>query len=142
MKRWAILTTDKTPPTGDANDLRNAALCLSSGYDGGDCCECTCVSTAFFTCGSEDYGGFACVDPSAPCVDDDDFIPGGDDFLFDYDDDLFSSSFTFEPCIDDFIADGDCDSTNNNEECGGSKVFSYIPGRASLILNCFPLMPA
>ncbi|CAN0432107.1 unnamed protein product, partial [Scytosiphon promiscuus] len=44
-------------------------------YDGGDCCECTCVSTEEFTCGDEEFGGFACLDPSAPCVDDDDFTP-------------------------------------------------------------------
>ena len=33
------------------------------GYDGGDCCECTCEGACEF---------FACIDPSAPCVDDDD----------------------------------------------------------------------
>ncbi|CAN0572604.1 unnamed protein product, partial [Laminaria digitata] len=32
-------------------------------YDGGDCCECTCVSTEQFQCG--EYGGFECLDPSA-----------------------------------------------------------------------------
>ncbi|CAN0376720.1 unnamed protein product, partial [Hapterophycus canaliculatus] len=37
-------------------------------YDGGDCCECTCVSSIDLSgCDS----GFACIDPSAPCVDDD-----------------------------------------------------------------------
>ncbi|CAM9194446.1 unnamed protein product, partial [Laminaria digitata] len=43
-----------------------------AGYDGGDCCECTCVDTDTFNCGDEEFGGFACLDPSAPCVDDDD----------------------------------------------------------------------
>ena len=39
-------------------------------YDGGDCCECTCFD-------ENDYArepgcfGFACIDPAAPCVDDD-----------------------------------------------------------------------
>ncbi|CAM9833917.1 unnamed protein product, partial [Ectocarpus sp. 12 AP-2014] len=37
-------------------------------YDGGDCCECTCE-------GNEDDDwhcrSFACIDPDAPCVDDD-----------------------------------------------------------------------
>lgn len=105
--------------------MRISALRLLSGYDGGDCCECTCVSTVDFTCGSEDHGGFACVDPSAPCVNDDDFIPGEDDFFFDDDD--FSTSYFFEPCIDDFIGDGDCDSSNNNEKCGGSNFFRTNP---------------
>ncbi|CAM9862268.1 unnamed protein product [Ectocarpus fasciculatus] len=38
-------------------------------YDGGDCCECTCEGN-----GDDDYWhcrNFACVDPSAICVDDD-----------------------------------------------------------------------
>ena len=39
-------------------------------YDGGDCCSCTCEDTPNQRCG--EYGGFACVDPSATCVDDDD----------------------------------------------------------------------
>ncbi|CAN0428888.1 unnamed protein product, partial [Laminaria digitata] len=33
------------------------------GYDGGDCCECTCVDTFSFTCGEEFHGGFDCLDP-------------------------------------------------------------------------------
>ena len=40
-----------------------------SGYDGGDCCECTCVGSEL-QCGQ--YGQYACIDPAAPCVDDDD----------------------------------------------------------------------
>jgi len=39
-------------------------------FDGGDCCECTCVAPDEGTaCGT--WTGFACVDPLAPCVDDD-----------------------------------------------------------------------
>ncbi|CAM9391443.1 unnamed protein product, partial [Ectocarpus sp. 8 AP-2014] len=34
------------------------------GYDGGDCCICTCASSADGTCGSS---GYYCLDPSAPC---------------------------------------------------------------------------
>ncbi|CAN0423630.1 unnamed protein product, partial [Scytosiphon promiscuus] len=46
-------------------------------YDGGDCCECTCVPYVY----SDDFSdytysscsnNFACIDPEAPCVDDDD----------------------------------------------------------------------
>lgn len=37
-------------------------------YDGGDCCECTCNPTDG-GCGR--WPGFACIDPMAPCVDDD-----------------------------------------------------------------------
>ena len=64
----------------DASGVRSL---FSQGYDGGDCCECTCVApekTEKTTdddhrWGDDDQGcgfGFACVDPSAPCVDDDD----------------------------------------------------------------------
>lgn len=41
-----------------------------SGYDGGDCCSCTC-STERFGVGCFDFD-FACIDPAAECVDDDD----------------------------------------------------------------------
>ncbi len=39
-------------------------------YDGGDCCSCTCEDTSNQECGRS--GGFACIDPEAACVDDDD----------------------------------------------------------------------
>lgn len=45
------------------------------GYDGGDCCSCTCVPPEEVN-GFGDFqgcdSGFACVDPEAPRVDDDD----------------------------------------------------------------------
>lgn len=38
----------------------------SAGYDGGDCCSCTCEDAPadFYQCGQS---GFACVDPDALC---------------------------------------------------------------------------
>ena len=75
---------------------------LPSGFDGGDCCECTCVSTEQYTCGEN--GGFSCLDPSAPCADDDDVTT------------LPSSE---KSCLEGFVGDGDCDPSNNFEECGG-----------------------
>ncbi|CAM9369324.1 unnamed protein product, partial [Ectocarpus fasciculatus] len=40
------------------------------GYDGGDCCECTCqTDSSVWGCNPD---RFACIDPDAPCVDDDD----------------------------------------------------------------------
>ena len=74
-----------------------------SDYDGGDCCECTCVSSVEYTCGEN--GGYACIDPSAPCVDNDDVTE--------------LPSFEIS-CITQYIADGDCDAENNFEECGKS----------------------
>lgn len=80
-----------------------------SDYDEGDCCECTCVSTDSFTCGDESHGGYACIDPSAACVDDDDVTTNPGDY----------SSTTVSGCIPAFKSDGDCDQTNNIEDCGG-----------------------
>lgn len=36
-----------------------------AGYDGGDCCECACVSTIFHDCGVD---GFSCLDPNSGCA--------------------------------------------------------------------------
>eukprot|EP00752_Nemacystus_decipiens_P011502 g10214.t1 len=49
---------------GQCDDSNNMEAC---GYDGGDCCECTC-SPRNFNCG----GNYNCIDPSAECVEDDD----------------------------------------------------------------------
>lgn len=38
----------------------------TAGYDGGDCCECTCANTEEYTCG--DNGEFDCVDPRSLCA--------------------------------------------------------------------------
>ncbi|CAM9678212.1 unnamed protein product, partial [Scytosiphon promiscuus] len=35
------------------------------GYDGGDCCACTCANTAF-TCGQ--YAKYDCLDPGVECA--------------------------------------------------------------------------
>ncbi len=53
---------------GYCNQVNNKPEC---SYDGGDCCECTCQVSGF----GDDYSAgcveFACIDPEAPCVDDD-----------------------------------------------------------------------
>lgn len=94
-----------------------------AGYDGGDCCECTCVSAAY-TCGDSTHGGYACIDPSAACVDDDDatFLPPTEDFS----DTLTTSTRTSSPCVTEFVGDGDCDRINNCEECGELRFWRYI----------------
>lgn len=51
-------------------------LLYPSAYDGGDCCECTCEGLSYYDWSSDStYSGcansFACIDPAAPCVDDD-----------------------------------------------------------------------
>ncbi|CAM9387680.1 unnamed protein product, partial [Hapterophycus canaliculatus] len=69
------------------------------GFDSGDCCACTCVSTENYTCGGN---GYACVDPDAACVDDDDVTIS-----------------VIENCAYPAgIGNGYCDEGNNKEECG------------------------
>ncbi|CAM9785170.1 unnamed protein product, partial [Ectocarpus fasciculatus] len=81
---------------GVCDKFHNNAEC---GYDGGDCCSCTCVDGGEFKCG--DYG-FACIDPSAECVDDDGI-----------------TAILVENCgFPGAIGNGICDNDNNKEECG------------------------
>ena len=92
----------------------------TSGYDGGDCCECTCVTTDFFECGEGYHGGYTCIDPGAECVDEDDVtdLPTTED-TYDW------STTTSLGCVPGYFADGYCDRLNNNEECGTSHVSSH-----------------
>ena len=67
-------------------------------YDGGDCCECTCMNGLNYNCGE---GGFFCRDPNSNCVD--------------------PRIQMYPNCTDGYIPhmeDGWCDADNNNEECG------------------------
>lgn len=86
---------------------------MYSGYDDGDCCACTCVSTEDFTCGDDEHGGYACLDPNAPC-DDDDYTVGESspyslsEYTTDYD------------CATGWFSDAICDTENNNADCGKS----------------------
>lgn len=77
----------------------------SSGYDGGDCCRCTCISFDGSPCGTGNE--FECRDPTAPCIDDDDANTSG-----------YTSTFK---CLTEFFGDGDCDLENNEEDCGTSR---------------------
>ena len=70
------------------------------GYDGGDCCEETCVSNAY-VCGGN--GGFDCLDPEH-----------NDDPEMSF---SFSFSFSFG-CQDDKNPNAFCNPSNNNERCG------------------------
>lgn len=74
---------------GACDDILNSAEC---NYDGGDCCESTCV---LWYCG---YKGYDCKDPDAP--DYDEWRPPYN----------CSANFTF-------LHDGLCDSEYNTEEC-------------------------
>mmetsp|Transcript_43172 Transcript_43172/g.58986 ORF Transcript_43172/g.58986 Transcript_43172/m.58986 type:complete len:1038 (-) Transcript_43172:304-3417(-) len=50
------------------------------GFDGGDCCEGTCVSTQFLTCGANNY---VCKDPGAQACDGQEFTLRLDDSMGD-----------------------------------------------------------
>ena len=70
----------------------------SCGYDGGDCCECTCINRLDHDCGEN---GFFCRDPNSDCVD--------------------PRIERYPNCTDghiNYIQDGWCDDDNNNETCG------------------------
>lgn len=79
--------------------------------------ECTCVSTAY---SSSCTDNFACIDPSAPCVDDD----------------SITSDFVQAGCIPSYIQDGYCDVDNNKAACdydGGDVSISFV---MSCMLSC------
>ncbi|CAN0436247.1 unnamed protein product [Pylaiella littoralis] len=81
---------------GDCDPNNNKAEC---GYDWGDCCSCTCVDTVDYTCG---ILGFACIDPEATCVDDDDITA-----------DIAENCGKLNR-----IGNGSCGQDNNKAECG------------------------
>lgn len=80
---------------GGCDSFTNNADC---GYDGGDCCTCTCVD-GDFTCGTK---GYDCRDPSSDCSTSS----------------LTSSGYQNCNGVVGLIGDGDCDSSNNNADCG------------------------
>ncbi|CAM9340740.1 unnamed protein product [Ectocarpus sp. 13 AM-2016] len=82
---------------GFCDDNNNNEQC---GYDGGDCCECTCVVSTVWSTESS-CTEFACIDPTAPCADDDDI-----------------TADAVESCTVDNLGDGICDTSNNIEICG------------------------
>ncbi|CAM9751140.1 unnamed protein product [Ectocarpus fasciculatus] len=89
---------------GVCDNLQNNEQC---DYDGGDCCECTCDPSGYpwydtgVGCRTGMYsGGFSCIDPDAPCVDDD-----------------IITAEMLDLCAASQIGNGYCDDTNNNPEC-------------------------
>lgn len=89
--------------------MKNQTLSFSpfhrcTGYDGGDCCPCTCKLPNYPW---DDYYSckqFACIDPKAQCVDDDDVTI-----------DKLDSCEVVEG-----IGNGYCNRGNNKPECGES----------------------
>lgn len=82
---------------GLCDRLNNRPEC---GYDGGDCCACTCEDGPYHSCQGQT---FYCADPSAPCVD---------SLVAEYPDCPGNAAY---------IGDGYCDMVafdNNVESCG------------------------
>lgn len=64
------------------------------GFDGGDCCSCTCVNTTLHSCSESDLDCVypECTEPAATSED--------------------------ETCEESWIGDGYCDEINNTPSCG------------------------
>ena len=80
---------------GKCDDVNNNEECL---YDGGDCCECTAVTSLDYF---DPKNELLCRDPNSDCVD--------------------LRVALYPSCTDGDIfniGDGRCDDENNNEECG------------------------
>lgn len=77
------------------------------------CCECTCQKSDFYDDDDDYYGGcggsFACVDPSAPCANDDDITI-----------DLFDDCDTVD------MSDAYCNNGNNRPECSEYGVLALM----------------
>ncbi|CAM9217893.1 unnamed protein product [Ectocarpus sp. 8 AP-2014] len=86
---------------GECDPRNNKEEC---DFDGGDCCECTCdpsLGTSDDLCKSDSF--YACIDPLAPCVDEDDDITA----------DMFHEYQRWHQ-----FGDGLCDQENNVPEYG------------------------
>ena len=120
-----------------------------SGFDGGDCCECTCVDTVLYECGDASRGGFDCLDPSVdPSIscDSDDDVWGSYSYEYSYEYDM-SPMASDSGCLDSLIRDGNCDSENNSAACGESS-YSQIGhtrgklwGYRKILGDFFPAQP-
>ena len=89
------------------NGRCDAALKVPScGYDGGDCCPCTCSDGPDHSCSDSD---FDCLHPGC-----DDPPPASEETI----------------CDEHWIGDGSCDETNNNVACSwdGGDVSIFLLG--------------
>lgn len=90
----------------------------SLDYDGGDCCSCTCNPENYLY-GDDGCTDFACVDPEAECVDDDDV-----------------TAVLVESCGYFFgFQDGYCHPSNNNPGCGTPATFPSIQRSQSTMID-------
>ncbi len=69
---WMV-ATDIIAEYNEIRSLSPFEYTTLAGYDGGDCCSCTCDPDTYYGYGCGEYG-YACIDPEAACVDDDDGV--------------------------------------------------------------------
>ena len=88
--------TEEWQGDGGCDSYQNGQNDASCGYDGGDCCRCSCVDGPDYSCGSL---GFDCQDPAC-------FDP--------------AVVAEFPDCTGDWIqiGDGVCDADTNTPSCG------------------------
>lgn len=102
---------------GVCDILLNIASC---GYDGGDCCLCTCLDGEEYQCGSF---GYDCQDPDVPsdCMNASfSYVPPSGLSMSTT---SFASDGSYSDCAEDgrpvhWIGDGVCDIMSNNPDCG------------------------
>lgn len=108
---------------------------LFLGFDGGDCCSCTCIHGTKWQCGAN---AFNCVDPDASCsTEAEDNTPTNNDGTSsnnagdgEVDGDREESGLERYPeCVSgsaDFIGDSYCDPQNNSQACGEARVIKSL----------------
>ena len=90
---------------GNVVDEPNNSSAPRAEYDGGDCCEASCVDKDFM-CGEREP--YDCLDPD---------YAGNPDYPS-----MSSFSYGFDvSCQEEEIGNGCCTASNNNEECGMSQ---------------------
>lgn len=116
---FASSDDDLYPDCDGDNEFIGDALCdfpnnnADCGFDGGDCCECTCVSTGDNNCG--DVGsGFFCLDPEA----DQNCGETASPTMGPTTNPATSSAQTDCEGYPPYMEDGYCDEENNNAGCG------------------------
>lgn len=120
---YETITTNGCVPSliADAvcNNRNNNPWC---GYDGGDCCECTCISNDFHECGYYDFdclspGGDKCDTSSSTDKQSVTTATTSSDTPISSNFDTYESDATGEECFPAYVGNGDCNPESNNPSC-------------------------
>lgn len=116
--------TDFADCSGDVDYIEDGRCDISNnnercGYDGGDCCECTCKDGLDYPCG-ESGVGFLCKDPNTGCLAGNAPTATPSDTPVAFMNPTMSPTESVYPACDGitvYINDGICDDVNNNAAC-------------------------